>query len=80
MCKMMHAKVVLRRLEDRLEHQESACVKGEEEECPCTKEKEESPYIKEEESVHIKAAGETRAPAKTRQWKNPPEKQSVTHF
>ncbi|XP_057710084.1 uncharacterized protein LOC130927952 [Corythoichthys intestinalis] len=30
----------------RLEHQESACIKGEEE---------ESPYIKEEESVHIKS-------------------------
>ncbi|XP_057710289.1 zinc finger protein 771-like [Corythoichthys intestinalis] len=50
-CKIMHAKVVLRRLEDlyvsqahRLGHQESACIKGEEE---------ESPYIKEEESVHI---------------------------
>ncbi|XP_057710111.1 uncharacterized protein LOC130927972 [Corythoichthys intestinalis] len=38
----------------RLEHQESACVKGEEEESPCIKEEEESPYIKEEESVHIK--------------------------
>ncbi|XP_057709940.1 uncharacterized protein LOC130927860 isoform X3 [Corythoichthys intestinalis] len=61
MCKMMHAKVVLHRLEDldvsqahRLEHQESAYVKGEEEESPCTKEEEASPYIKEEESVHIK--------------------------
>ncbi|XP_057711189.1 uncharacterized protein LOC130928525 isoform X3 [Corythoichthys intestinalis] len=50
-CEIMHVNVVLHRLEDlyvsqahRLEHQESACIKGEEE---------ESPYIKEEESVHI---------------------------
>ncbi|XP_057709993.1 uncharacterized protein LOC130927898 isoform X4 [Corythoichthys intestinalis] len=48
-CKIMHAKVVLHRLEDLLvyvsqdnrpEHQVTACIK---------KEEEESPYIKEEE-------------------------------
>ncbi|XP_057710008.1 zinc finger protein 41 homolog isoform X3 [Corythoichthys intestinalis] len=51
-CKIMHAKVVLRRLEDLCvsqahcpKHQTSACIKDEEE---------ESPYIKEEEEfVHI---------------------------
>ncbi|XP_057711243.1 uncharacterized protein LOC130928558 isoform X2 [Corythoichthys intestinalis] len=50
-CKLMHAKVVLHRLEDlsisQVHYPESACIKDEEEESSSIKDEKEFVYIKE---------------------------------